>query len=166
MLCEKCKKNNATTHIKSVINGKVTEKYLCDECAASEGLVSQNSATLSDFLSSIFNDNFGIGDYNKPVTRCEVCGSSLSDITKSGRLGCSRCYETFKTELLPYLKRVHGSTKHTGKSIEQTETAEKPASKESELKSLKEELSSLVKAEKFEEAAVVRDKIKAMEGKV
>ena len=37
MKCEKCGKYEATTHIRSVINGVVREYNLCSECAANEG---------------------------------------------------------------------------------------------------------------------------------
>ena len=38
MLCENCKKNVATTYFKQTVNGKTTEIFLCDECAAKLGL--------------------------------------------------------------------------------------------------------------------------------
>ena len=34
MLCQKCKKNEATVYYKENINGHVTEYNLCPECAA------------------------------------------------------------------------------------------------------------------------------------
>ena len=33
MLCQNCGKNEATTHIKQVINGDTAERHLCSECA-------------------------------------------------------------------------------------------------------------------------------------
>ena len=38
MLCQHCKKNQANTHIKRVINGEKTEMDLCSECAAKLGV--------------------------------------------------------------------------------------------------------------------------------
>ena len=35
MLCQNCKKNEATMHIKRVINGEATESHLCHNCAQS-----------------------------------------------------------------------------------------------------------------------------------
>ena len=37
MLCQSCYKNQANTHIKKIINGKLTEYRLCEECAAKLG---------------------------------------------------------------------------------------------------------------------------------
>ena len=33
MLCQNCGKNEATTHIKQVINGDTAERHLCSDCA-------------------------------------------------------------------------------------------------------------------------------------
>ena len=37
MLCQNCGKNPATTHIKTIVNGKLTEYDLCSECAREMG---------------------------------------------------------------------------------------------------------------------------------
>ena len=162
MLCDKCKKNNATTHIRTVINGVVTEKNLCGYCAASEGYSAHYSSSIAGMLSSILGD---LTAQNSTVneTRCPVCNSSFSDIAESGRVGCSECYNTFKKELLPYLKRVHGSTKHIGKTPMREQLIVKP--KAETVDELRMELNRLVGEEKFEEAAVIRDRIKEAEAK-
>ena len=161
MLCEKCGKTAATTHIRSVINGKVTEKYLCSHCAAYEGYGDIKGSNLSQMLSSMFGDTASALK-NTQVTRCSCCGSTFSDIAKSGNCGCTECYTTFYEQLLPYLKRVHGSTKHIGK-IPSRASVTKKTDKDNidELRAL---LSRLVGEEKYEQAAVVRDKIKELEG--
>ena len=33
MLCQNCGKNEATTHVKRVVNGDMTEIHLCQRCA-------------------------------------------------------------------------------------------------------------------------------------
>ncbi len=158
MLCEKCLKRNATTHIKTVINGKIIEKHLCGDCAVSEGIISFHSNPLNQMLTSIF-ENSGAAGLNA-AKRCECCGASFSDIRESGKVGCSKCYETFYDELLPYIKRIHGSTVHNGKRIEKSTED----TKENIIKSLKEQLQKLIKEENFEQAAVIRDKIRQAEG--
>ena len=94
---------------------------------------------------------------------CPCCGAAFSDIAETGKVGCSECYKTFYTELLPYLKRIHGGVRHTGKvpGTKQLVIKEETGS----VSELKAKLASLVAAEKYEEAAVVRDEIKKMEGK-
>ena len=157
MLCEKCGKNHATTHIKTVVNGIVREYNLCDICAANSGY-SGNS--LTGMLASMFGDISSLESF-KEKQKCSVCGASFSDIAKSGKVGCSECYNTFYDELLPYLKRVHGSTKHVGKIPNSAPLAVVP--KGETIEQLRSELSRLVSEENYEQAAVIRDKIKEME---
>ena len=160
MLCEKCLKNHATTHIKSVINGVVYEMNLCSECAQKSGYASVSHNTLSEMLASMLGD----GMFHKLAQAeksCSFCKTSFSDIAKTGKVGCAHCYEEFKTELLPYLKRIHDATKHTGKVPNSAPLIVRP--KEDSIEALKNELASLVAEERYEEAAIVRDKIKEKE---
>lgn len=160
MLCEKCNKNQATTHIKTVVNGILTEHNLCSRCAAEEGYTGFPSNSLAGLISSMFGDSMPM---KVSSVRCPVCGATFSDISKTGKVGCSECYKTFYNELLPYLKRIHGSTKHVGKI-----PISSPITEESSMEtieSLRVELNRLVSEEKYEEAAVVRDKIKELEEK-
>ena len=160
MLCEKCDVNTATTHIRTIVNGEVYEKHLCASCAANEGYGDIKNNNLTEILSSMFGDTSVVD--KKKITRCSCCGSAFSDIAKSGKCGCAQCYTTFYEQLLPYFKRVHGSTQHIGK-VPQVSSIPDTAPQESiaELRSL---LNRLVREENYEQAAVVRDKIKKMEG--
>ena len=157
MFCEKCGKNYATTHIKTVVNGIVREYNLCSECAAKSGY---GSNSITGMLASM------LGDMALPAVKsqkhCSVCGATFSDIAKTGKMGCGECYKTFKDEILPYIKRVHGATKHAGKIPNRAPLILRP--KEKTVADLRQELSRLVAEEKYEQAAIVRDKIKEMEG--
>ena len=157
MLCDNCKKNTATTHIHSVVNGQVSDKYLCAGCAAKEGM---GDMGLNSMLASMFGDVLSLNPGNA-LRRCKCCGSTFSDIAKSGKAGCPECYKTFFDEFLPYLKRVHGSVKHTGKAL--SPAVDSAAQTGDTLEGLKEQLKTLIAEEKFEQAAVLRDKIREME---
>lgn len=160
MLCEKCGKNTATTHIRSVVNGVVSEKNLCSHCAAEEGVGNMGQASLAQMLASMFGDA-GTVDNKSEKLRCPCCGASFSDIAHHGKVGCSKCYETFYDRLLPYLKRVHGSTLHAGKIPNKAPLA--PLPKEETVDDLRMLMNRLVSEERFEEAAVIRDKIRKAE---
>lgn len=162
MLCEKCGKNTATTHIKTVINGKVTEMSLCGYCSAKEGYTDFQKGSLSALLSSMLAT--GMQNAGKIQTgRCSFCGATFAQIAESGKVGCANCYKDFKNELLPYFKRIHGSVQHSGKSpktVGLVTTNALPTIEEMKMK-----LAELVAAEEFEQAAVLRDKIREEEGK-
>ena len=160
MLCEKCGKNKATTHIRSVINGLVKEVNLCSECAANEGYAKFEQNSLMDMLSSMLSDTIL---KEKAITEeaCPCCKATFSRIANTGRTGCPMCYEKFRNQLLPYIKRVHGGINHIGKKPARQQLIVTPTDKITELRK---KLSELVKNEKYEEAAVVRDEIKKYEG--
>lgn len=158
MMCEKCGKNPATTHIKTVVNGMMQEKHLCSYCAAKEGYGNIGNISLTNMLASMFGESLSSG---KPISkRCECCGASFSDIAQSGRVGCSECYETFRSELLPSLNRLHGKALHVGNTPQETEKTE---TKEDKIKKLKAKLNEAIKSEEFENAAKLRDEIRALE---
>lgn len=159
MLCEKCGKRDATTHIRTVINGTVYDKNLCEHCAMEQGVNLSPQTSLSDMLASMFTGFRS--DRQENQKRCPVCGATFGDIANSGKAGCAECYNTFKRELLPYLKRVHGSTKHIGKipdNVSVTAVTQKDS-----VADLREELNRLIAEENYEQAAVIRDKIRETE---
>ena len=156
MLCQKCKIRPATTHIQSVVNGVKSEINLCSACAAEQGYGATAKNGLVDMLSSVFCDlNQNIGSL--ATAKCECCGATFSEIANSSKVGCSKCYTEFKNELLPYVKRVHGTTKHIGKKPNKAILV---VSKQDDIARLREKLNELIKTENFEEAAKVRDEIK------
>lgn len=164
MICEKCGKHTATTHIKTVINGNVTEKYLCSECAAGENLSGGihsgfNNNSFAALLASVFGDT--VIQNRETDIRCPSCNSTFSDIAENGKAGCSECYKTFYKEFMPYIKRIHGSTMHCGKIPNKAPLAVKQS--EDTVQSLRMKLNELVSEEKYEEAAKIRDKIKKLE---
>ena len=159
MLCENCKKNNATTHIKRIINGVVTEKHLCSQCAAKSGFNSFGQNSLANMLVSIFGESV-LNERLSSPKRCSFCNSSFSDIAESGKVGCAECYKVFGDELIPYIKRVHGNVNHIGKIPNNAPLVVKT---ESKIELLRKKLSELVDSEKFEDAAKVRDEIKELE---
>ena len=162
MKCEKCGLNEATTHIRSVVNGVVNEYNLCSSCAAKSGYKGGTHNSLAGMLSSMFGEFLNNGIPENTV-KCPVCGATFSDIAKTGKVGCAECYKTFEAELMPYLKRVHGSTKHVG--VVPNKSPIMVVEKEETVETLKLKLSQLVGEERYEEAAVIRDKIKELEGK-
>ncbi len=161
MLCQNCKKNEATTHIKRIVNGEAAEAHLCSDCAKSlgyDGVFSDFGFNFSDMLSSFFSEPT-MASLSARTLRCEKCGSTFGDIVRSGKIGCSDCYSTFYDKLLPSLERIHGRTHHEGKIPNSLNIGVK----KNEIETLKEELQSAVEKQDYEKAAELRDKIKELE---
>ena len=173
MLCQNCKKNQASLHYKSIENGHVTERHLCRECAEKSG-ISMNffnpfgmiDGMFSDTGDGILNGIFGsmIDSYatgvHKESAVCPKCGMRFSEVSRIGKVGCSECYKVFADALYPTIKQIHGNTQHNGKIPDGL--CEK-LTKENRLKNLKSRLAKAIELEKYEDAAHLRDEIKALE---
>lgn len=171
MKCTHCHENEANTHYKRVINGKKEEMYLCEDCARELGVMEEFEFEPFGF-DSFFGNLLGAGEnvFNAltGVDRCTYCGTTLNDIVNSGRVGCAHCYDKFESRLNPSIERLHGKTKHVGKHVSYTEEAEQTADKQEApqkdtIASLKEEMKKAIQEQRFEDAAVIRDKIKALD---
>ena len=180
MLCQACKKNQATFHYTSIVNGAKEEVHLCEECMnkwkqngdfadfmpfgkmgefPQFGFLPEFS--MADFVGGFFNPQGQafvkqVG-YNEP---CPVCGMSAAQFRKQGRVGCKECYHHFSDDMAGLLRRIHGSNVHNGKIPSHGQ--EKLKAK-LELEKLKEKMQQAIMAEEFEEAASLRDQIKALE---
>lgn len=169
MLCQNCSKREATTHIKRVVNGEATEAHLCQECAAKLGydnFFDNFSLNLPDIFSSFFGDSARALAGSR-TDRCEKCGCSFDDIVKTGMVGCADCYDKFFDKLMPSIQRIHGRTRHVGSvPAEQTNetapTEKKEETVEEKIASLEAEMQKAIEAQNFEQAAVLRDKIKEL----
>ncbi|MBU3911658.1 MAG: UvrB/UvrC motif-containing protein [Candidatus Omnitrophica bacterium] len=173
MLCNICAKAQATVHLTEIIDDKMTELHLCEECAQKKGAQMESHFGLADLLAGLADLG---GQFNATTKetkiKCMRCGLTYEDFKKVGRLGCGECYTAFKEALLPLLKRIHGSTQHYGKSPKKLVKSLKStkvlkAAKESKggAQELKDRLQQAIQKEEFEEAAKLRDMIREMEKK-
>lgn len=169
MFCERCQKRTAQVHLTQVVNNIKQEMNLCTICAAelqAESFGFAPQLNLHDFLAGLFNHQFtgaNIKHSAMPQLRCEKCGSTESQVAKSGLFGCSQCYEQFSDKVKPLLKRIHGSSSHTGKVPRRTGGK---ALISKEIRQLKSQLQDAVKQEEFEQAATLRDRIKELEQRI
>lgn len=170
MKCSQCKKRPATLHVTQVINGKKSNVQICDICAANKGYLnySEETYSLHDLLKGLFNfDSSHIGlqddklfDKNKGL-HCSKCDLTFDDFQRTGKFGCSQCYESFKSRLEPIFRRVHsGNTKHHGKIPKRQG---KHLYRKREIEHYRNKLQKLIAEENFERAAVIRDEIKRLE---
>lgn len=168
MTCQSCGQRAATTHIKTVINGQLTETHLCSQCAKKQGyghMLSEWNG-FGSLLGGLLSGGPEAGE-----KRCPGCGASFRQISRSGKIGCGECYNTFRGELIPVIERVHGAARHRGKVPggsalrvpEQGGLMAVEEKKPSKIEEKRQELKKAVEAQDFERAAVLRDEIKEME---
>lgn len=166
MLCQNCGKNEATTHIKQIINGDMAESHLCSECASHLGysdMFSGFGLNLSELFGGFLGDTKPSISSGK-TPRCPKCGSSFDEIVHSGKVGCADCYRTFYDRLLPSIQRIHGKIKHSGKTAVSSPVQPKIETTAEKIEKLKAAMNDAVSKQEFETAAKIRDEIKALEG--
>ncbi len=142
MLCQNCHQRKANTFISRTVGGHTTELHLCAQCAK-----------------ELAFDKVSLLGFDLPKARptrraCPTCGATMDTISATGMLGCPACYTFFEKELTPAITRSHGTAIHTDV------TPEPP--KKSEREQLEEEMRAAIAKEDFEQAAALRDRIKAL----
>ncbi len=167
MFCEKCKKNEATIHLSEVIKDMKSEVHLCEGCAREVGLntkISNFSLSLPEMLTFLNVDE--VADY-KNEKICSLCGSDFFYYKRDGRLGCPECYNNLAEFIEPVLTGYHGDNRHIGKFP--VHNGEADSTKKSHMMNnhfsdnitdYKAQLDIAVNEERYEEAAILRDKIR------
>lgn len=170
MKCTECQKRPASLHLTQVVNGQKNEIHVCELCAQKMGYINNNEEAYSfhDLLTALFGSpqkglqQEQVFNQEDPL-ECENCHMSFNDFRRIGKFGCAHCYEAFKLMLDPILGRIHsGSLEHHGK-IPKRQGGKLHIQKE--LDSYRVQLRQLIEREEFEQAAVIRDKIKQIEQK-
>ncbi len=142
MLCQHCKKNQATLNYKTTIKGKDIGYILCQSCYAD----------LFGSIETVVNNDILIGLFGtvtkKHARACPVCRTTYSDFKRTGLLGCPSCYDVFKEELIPYIQCIQGKTEHVGKVV--TDVREQDVTRR--LSRLKKELERAAKERRYADA--------------
>lgn len=158
-LCQICKQRMATVHYTRILNQQKVEMYVCEQCARENNELKIN---IHKLLSGIMGVE-PMGElHGQPavMTKCDKCGMTIEEFNKTGMLGCTNCYEVFGDSIQTMLKRIHGNVKHHGKIPVKISGKIKEAN---DLRLLKEDLQKCISREDYEQAAIIRDKIKALE---
>lgn len=161
MICSNCKSNNASFFYTQNINGKETSLALCPNCAAKSGIT---GSMVSPLFNSFFSNNIKSKSDVIYAKKCTLCALSFSDILKMGKVGCPECYNTFKEELGDTIRSIHGAAKHVGLTPSGASLDETSKNEISEEEVLRKQLNEAIKSENYEEAAILRDKIKGLKG--
>ncbi len=184
MRCDFCNTNKAEIHTLEKVQGEWVQHSICEQCAHG-GLTAKNlgmqgavdpqtpegSSKVFQFFGQILAGSLATPEKGaqpaawpqaKPGSAgasCPGCGMSYARFQELRRLGCSRCYETFQAELEELLLRVHDDSMHRGKVPGRPLHA--PPSP-AEIQRLKEKLDRAIQDERFEDAALFRDKLRQL----
>lgn len=147
MKCEKCKEREANFFYTATINGETTQRRLCTECAREEGLDRAFDWRGDSIFDGLFAEPFGM--LEEFFGHGSLLGAMMPTMTLP-RLRLSRP-ET----------REQPAEESAGDKIPEDAGAEIRAKRE--LAALRSQMQEAVKAENFEKAIELRDKIREME---
>ncbi|HOO62648.1 MAG TPA: UvrB/UvrC motif-containing protein [Synergistaceae bacterium] len=185
MKCSYCGKREAELHIRAVVDGKVQEFHFCRECArklregfllpglASSVPINELAQAVGSFLDGFTSEEEkeNLPRHGKKPSReetplflhgrCPQCGCDEEWFAMTKFLGCPSCYNAFREDILEYLKKEQKGDLHVGStpSWYYDEEEENPSV---EIRKLEEDLRRLVREERYEEAAELRDRIRSL----
>jgi protein arginine kinase activator len=171
MQCDNCKDRESVVKLVQIVEGSPKELHLCEKCAAAKGvetLPPTPAPQLAELLQKLQQQPLiggGPGgtssDAAADAVRCTFCQASLGDFRATGRLGCAHCYGAFEASLRKLLRRVHGSSRHTGRRYvpPQPDSMQRSVT----LGELRDRLKRAIETEQFELAADIRDRIRVLE---
>jgi protein arginine kinase activator len=174
MVCEQCNLRPATLHFTKIINGKKSEIHLCEQCAKESGemfgMPGSTGFSINNLLAGLLNMDSSQKESSTQaftpshIEQCPNCQLTYRQFAKFGRFGCAQCYDTFRSSLTPFLKRLHaGNHGHSGK-IPKRIGSNLHLKKELEKQRLK--LKEYIAQEEFEKAAMLRDQIRELEKQI
>ena len=144
MKCEHCGKNEATFFYRSSVNGHVTQVHLCQDCAQAMGYT--NSLRRSMRPMSLFGDDF----FSRPFSLLEPFMDGFG----------SRMLTEFPEPSQPV--QVDGPVQPAEQSglVDKAQQAELRTQRQRN--ALQEQLKAAVESENYEEAARIRDELRAL----
>lgn len=178
MLCQNCRENEANVRYTQVVNGVKKQMILCEECAEKMGINNfkiNMPIHFSNLLDNFFDDAPLLPSFMKEKSRQRSSYNDLyDDFIKTELLKCAESYNMFDDRLNSELKNTQDNEKNSGKKTldifkkmqnigENTTKKVRKTNKTyeaNELEQLKKDLDKAIKEERYEDAAIIRDKIK------
>ena len=184
MRCEHCRQRAATVKNVDVINGVKTEHNLCTQCAAHADLGQFSALFEGEFpLGKLLSGLLGTQETEEEDEKyagvvCPTCKTTYEEFVKDSRFGCPDCYSVFDPLISDNIRHLQGSEKHVGKRPAgfcsaaadmsgAVASGDDPAdipelSKEEKIRLMETRLKDAVRREEYEDAAKLRDEIRAL----
>ena len=165
MLCQKCHRNRASVRYAEVVDGQVNNLQLCQDCLSRQQEDPVSGFELSGPLPALSGQTdarriSALVETKEAMETCTTCSTTLKDIIETGNVGCSTCYETFPAQLESLLEGIHTALIHRGKT---PRVDDERARARSRLQNKRALLKTALSLENYEEAAGLRDEIRALE---
>ena len=154
MICQNCKKREATGYMEKTVNGVKTRVYVCPECFKQAQL---------EMFSSL--DDFGLfsgltGSATTTRIKCSKCGTSLREIADTCFVGCPYCYTELSEQIKPIIRNIQSAAMHIGSGPEGVSDG----GLDDEIAEIEAQLKRAVESENYEQALKLSERLKALRG--
>lgn len=162
MQCDYCD-SKASVFFTQIIDGQSKKSSLCEKCATEQGVTDPEGFLIGHIqpvkqVKKPTPSQEPVSDAtaaNHPI--CPGCGFAFDDLKKTGRLGCSQCYQFFRNEIKHSLGGMHKGVCHHGRVPEGMLEA---FEKRQQLEKLQIAMDEAISNEDYEKAAALRDEIR------
>lgn len=155
--CGECRRP-IEVHYTEIVGNIVTHTGMCSECPFLQRRLSGTAPIEAEMLTE-----------GKTGLVCGECGTTLDNVRVSRTVGCSNCYDVFGDILIAdleayyklppnFIKKKKSIPLHVGRAPGETQEI----SPSLRLIALNEALDETLKREDYEQAALLRDQIKAL----
>lgn len=155
--CGECKKKASVLYTE-VVKNSIIHTRMCEDCPE-----------LQRRLHGISPKKEGEVSLGEAGLCCGNCGTTLDAVRTGNPLGCSECYDVFEDEIIKELisaksfpSRLSNVKKSVPLHIGRVSMQSQEMSPALKLLGLNEALNETLKREDYEQAALLRDQIKAM----
>jgi len=170
MHCDKCNKKKTTVIYHENLGGRARTLHLCADCAREmeqAGELEDMSAAFAAFSSPML----GVTDrpkrsYHTVIPKgtderaCSACGITVREIVQNGRVGCAACYECLDDVLRQIYEDKHDRGAYRGQVSRLVRIREENACR---MKLLRAQLADAINGEQYEQAAILRDRIRELD---
>ena len=160
MLCDGCKRKDASIVLHMMTNGQVATRSLCEDCAQkAHREMSQAFATMGMRIEGLGNMLKEAQEEKVSIPRmmCSSCRTAYEDIGRDTVFGCPRCYDAFHEQVLAYLSNVRPTPQPAEETTEGEVVLPAPT-----VETLKASLQDAIKMEDYEQAAALRDQLQKL----
>jgi len=143
MKCDYCD-DPATIFLSQLTNEKLKKICLCESCSKNKEIIEKEQ--LNEILQQTSDESPASVEPEPSLEITCECGFTMNDLTKTGRLGCPKCYVVFENVLSSTTPSIESLLKKKNK--------------------LSSALDNAIENEEFEKAAQVRDEMSSLNEKI
>lgn len=161
MLCDGCKKNEASIVLHMVTNGQVATRSLCPDCAQkAHGEMTRAFTTMGlqmEGLQGMVEQQAQREEIRIPRMICASCRSAYEEIDDTTVFGCPQCYGAFEEQVVGYLSSIRPKEEIIPEAARMDTAIPVPTREE-----LEHRLNEAISSEDYEEAAALRDRLRTL----